>query len=243
MIFFALSSLIAYVVGSLEERISGRDLLLKGLSESKRGKEGYVSAFFLLTLALAISYVSVMSVGDIAYVYYKEVLGLSEGSTALLRGLSNFFGTLVAFFLGWLADRGEAKKVLIGSYMLSILGALFISVPNVAVAVMGIITITVSSRIFFPVARKVASEMPRGNVYIGLLGTLGNVGAALGGIGFGYLYTTVNSKVLRFLGLTMVKAPLLATLWMYLILLIIIVKSVMKHSKNRSFRLKERNRG
>ncbi len=225
IILYATSSIITYIAGrSIERETKGKPLLSKRVEDIKR-RESNISPFFLLLSVMAISYVTVMSVGDIAYVYYEEMLGLSKGNTAFLRGISNFLGTTIAFFLGWIADRGEAKKVLIGAYLISILGAIFISIPSIIFAILGIVTITVASRIFIPVARKVASEMPRGNVYIGYLGTLGNVGAALGGLGFGYLYTALGSRKITVLGVNVAEAPLIATLWLYFVPFILFSRS------------------
>ncbi len=228
--FYVISSAIVYVAGGIAEDTSKGKPLLRSTKKAKKRNEKRIPVAFLLISVMAISYTTVMSVGDIAYVYYKGILGLSKGSTALLRGASSFAGTLIAFFLGWLADKGEAKKVLIGAYMTSILGTIFISVPTITLAILGIATITVSSRIFVPIARKVASEMPRGNIYIGFLGTLGNIGAALGGTGFGYLYTVLDSRKLTFIGLSFAEAPLIATLWLYLVPLILFAG--MRRQKN-----------
>jgi len=168
---------------------------------------------YLFVFVAAVAYVSVMGIGDIAYVYYREALGMSRASTAALRGVAGFLGTLAGFGLGWLADVGGAGLSIAVAYSASALGALLISIPTLYTAGLGIAWVTASGRAFFPTARKLASEMPRGNVMLGYLGAVTNISSAAGALVYGYTYTAWGLHAVRLDGVSLVLAPVIAGLW------------------------------
>jgi len=178
---------------------------------------GALTPLTLLALVAGVSYVSVMGVGDIAYIYYKEVLHISASETSALRGVAGFLGTLAGFGLGWLADIGGAYSSLVASYAAVAAGALLVPVPHIYVAGLGIALITAAGRAMLPTARKVASEYPRGNVYLGYLGAASNVASAAGGLAYGYAYTALGLRGLCIAGHCVVAAPLLASAWALLL--------------------------
>jgi hypothetical protein len=184
----------------------------RGIARKRPGGAG-LGGLALFTLVAAVAYVSVMGIGDIAYVYYKEVLGISKAATATLRGVAGFLGTLAGFGLGWLADIGGAGLAVALAYSAAAAGALLITVPSLYVAGLGIALVTAAGRAFFPTARKLASEMPRGNVMLGYLGAVTNIASATGALAYGYAYTSMGLREASVDGLSLVLAPLLAGLW------------------------------
>ncbi len=167
----------------------------------------------LLVLMAAVSYISVMGIGDIAYIYYREVLGISRSEAAALRGVAGFLGTVAGYGLGWLADVGGSELALAAAYAAAAAGALAIPVPSIYVAGLGIALMTAAGRAFMPAARKVASEMPRGNVMLGYLGAASNIASAAGALAYGYAYTALGLEQVGVDGLRVILAPVAAALW------------------------------
>ena len=70
-----------------------------------------------------------------------------------------------------------------------------------------------------PIARKIASEHPRGHFYLGLLGAVSNIGSALGGLVLGKAYDLLGLSKSCILGLCIVDATLYSTLWCLILLI------------------------
>jgi len=171
----------------------------------------------LLLAVSSVAYASVMGVGDIAYVYYREILGITRAETATLRGAAGFAGTLAGYLLGWLADRGAPAAALGLAYLAAYAGILSASVRSRALAALGIALITAAGRAALPTARKLASEQPRGHVYLGLLGAATNLASAAGGVAYGLSYTALDARQARLGPLSLALAPLAASLWALLL--------------------------
>ncbi len=187
---------------------------------------GGVSPLALLAAVAAVAYASVMGVGDIAYVYYREVLHISPGDAAALRGTAAFLGTLAGYLLGWLADAGSPLAALALAYAAAAAGMLAVPVPSLYVAGLGIALITAAGRAALPTARKIASELPRGRVYLGLLGAVTNIASAAGGLAYGLAYKRLGTATLALDGVRLVEAPLLASLWAVLLPPLLLAASI-----------------
>ncbi|RLG85770.1 MAG: hypothetical protein DRO15_07090 [Thermoprotei archaeon] len=143
------------------------------------------------------SFLTSITMGDIAYIYISETLGVNKALAAQVVMYSGIVGFICSYFISWYADRVSTINALNLAITLAITSIPLISIKSFSAIILGFSLAGIGIKSFTPISRRyftTYSKTPATG--IGLINASSNIGTSGGQLVFGYIYDLTKGLAL-----------------------------------------------
>jgi len=179
----------------------GHELTLSTKTKYRGTKTKTLSSFSDLSAIIGsfvCSSLTSITLGDIAYVYISETLGVSKALAAQIIMYSSIAGFICSYFISWYADKVSTINALNLSILLATISVPLISIRNFMSIVLGFSLASIGIKSFTPISRRYFTTYSRSPATgIGLINASSNMGTSGGQLIFGYIYDLTKGMALN----------------------------------------------
>ena len=138
-----------------------------------------------------------ITLGDIAYVYVSETLGISKALAAQVIMYSGIAGFICSYFISWYADKVSTINALNLAIVLAIISVPLISIKSLIAIILGFSLANIGIKSFTPISRRYFTTYSKSPATgIGLINASSNIGTSGGQLIFGYIYDLTKGMTL-----------------------------------------------
>ncbi len=153
------------------------------------------AAIALLLIVFGVAMYSSYARGDLLYIVFREVYGVSRARVALTVSVATAASIVTGYMLSWVSDKFSDEASLKTSASIALAGAFLISLKNLYAALLGLALFYSGASGVVPVARRVAMTRYRlGGTVLGLVNASGNAGAIIGSLVMGFVYRVMDGE-------------------------------------------------